>query len=268
MRVASMPMYDMPEVRPALDSLWSGLARYLEREGIADVPGRLTHDRALADLWGDPDLLFSQCCGFDLVNRYDGRLQPIAVPHYDALGCRGVDYCSVVVVAEHSEADDVLQMRGAVCAVNGPESHSGMGALRALVAPASHEGRFFSEVKVSGSHAASLEMVRRGEADVTAIDSVTYALLARHRRAAVADTRRLGRTYRAPAVPYVTSADAEPQMVARMRTALFRAFADPNLAAARHVLFLKDVEELPVSAYGRIAEMQDFAARHGYPELR
>ncbi len=268
MRVASMPMYDMPEVGPALDSLWAGLARNLEREGIADVPHCLVHDRALADLWGDPNLLFSQCCGFDLVNGYAGRLQPIAMPHYDAPGCEGCDYASVVIVAEPSEATDVLEMRGAVCAINGPESHSGMGALRALIAPSSHGGRFFSEVEVSGSHAASLEMVRRGAADVAAIDCVTYALLERHRPAAVAGTRRLGRTYRAPAVPYVTSGHVDPETLARMRAAVFRAFADPHLAAARQALLLKDVEEPPPSAYGRIAEMQDFAARHGYRELR
>ena len=39
MAVASMPMYDMPEVRKALDSLWAGLARYFKREGIPEVPG-------------------------------------------------------------------------------------------------------------------------------------------------------------------------------------------------------------------------------------
>ena len=268
MRVASMPMYDMPEVRSALDTLWAGLVRHLEGEGIPDVPRALVHDRALAELWNDPYLLFSQCCGFDLVNEYAGRLRPIAVPHYDVPGCKGSDYASMVVVAEDSRATDVLQMRGAVCVINGPESHSGMGALRALVAPVSRDGRFFSEVRMSGAHAASLEMVRRGEADVAAIDCVTYALLARYRPAAVAGTRRLGRTYRAPAIPYVTGGQADPDTLARMRAALFRAFADPHLAAARHALFLKDIEALPLSAYDRIAETRDFAVRHGYPDLR
>ncbi len=268
MHVASMPMYDMPEVLPALDTLWAGLARHLEGEGIAEVPPALVHDRAVAELWNDPALLFSQCCGFDLVNRYAGRLQPIAVPHYDVPGCEASDYASMVVVTEDSPASDVLQMRGTVCVINGPESHSGMGALRALVAPVSREGRFFSEVKTSGTHAASLEMVRRGAADVAAIDCVTYALLARYRPAAVAGTRRLGRTYRAPAIPYVTGGQADPDTLARMRAALFRAFADPHLAAARHALFLKEIEALPLSAYDRIAETRDFAVGHGYPELR
>jgi ABC-type phosphate/phosphonate transport system substrate-binding protein len=68
-------------------------------------------------------------------------------------------------------------MRGTICAVNGRESHSGMNALRALVAPASHAGRFFAEVKVTGTHAASIAMVQSSAADIAAIDCVTHALI-------------------------------------------------------------------------------------------
>ena len=268
MAVASMPMYDMPEVRKAQDTLWAGLARCFKREGIPEVPGRLVHGRNLHDLWGAPDLWFSQCCGYDIVNRYAGRLQPIATPHYGAPGCKGHKYASVIVVAEDLAASCVLQMRGAVCVINGAESHSGMSALRALVAPVSRGGRFFSQVKVSGAHAASLEIIKRGEADVTAIDCVTYALLEAYRPEALAGTRKLGRTYRAPAIPYVTCTSRGDQTVARMRTAVARAFADPNLRGARQALFLKDIENIPLSAYGRITAFQDFAVRHGYPALQ
>lgn len=268
MRVASMPMYDMPEVRPALDALWAGLARHLAGAGIAEVPEALVYDRALADLWHDPDLLFSQCCGSDLIDRYAGKLQPLAVPHYDVPGCEGAEYSSAIVVAEDAAATDVAQLRGAVCAINGPGSHSGMGALRALIAPLSRGGRFFSEVKVSGGHAASLEMVGRGEADVAAIDCVTYALLARYRPASIAGTRILGWTQRAPALPFVTSKRTDTDALDRLRAAMSRAFADPDLAAARRALFLEDIEALPLAAFDRIAEMWDLAVRHGYPELR
>ncbi len=268
MAVASMPMYDMPEVRKALDTLWAGLARYFKREGIPDVPDRLVHGHNLHDLWDAPDLWFSQCCGYDIVNRYAGKLQLIATPHYGAPGCKDHKYASVIIVAEESEASDVLLMQGAVCVINGPDSHSGMSALRSLVAPASRDGRFFSQVKVSGAHAASLEMIKRGEASVTAIDCVTYALLEAYRPEALAGTRKLGRTYRAPAIPYVARTGQDGQTVARMRTAVARAFADPDLRTARQALFLKDIEYLPLAAYGPIAAFQDFAVRHGYPALQ
>jgi ABC-type phosphate/phosphonate transport system substrate-binding protein len=267
MGVASMPMYDMPEVRGALDGLWGGFARHLRREGVAGVPDRLVHAPPLPDPWNDPELLFGQCCGYHLVGGYGDRLQPIATPHFDAPECAGCDYASVIVVGEDCIATDVLEMRGAVCAVNEPDSHSGMNALRALVAPASRDGRFFSAVKSSGAHAASVEMVRNGAADVAAIDCVSYALLERHRPAALVGVRKLGRTQRAPALPYVTRRTVDADTVARMRAALFQAFADPSLASAREALLLKDIEAIPVSAYQRMIAFQDLAARHGFTRL-
>ena len=43
MRVASMPMCDMPELRSALDALWSGLARHLDHECVSAVPDTIVH---------------------------------------------------------------------------------------------------------------------------------------------------------------------------------------------------------------------------------
>ena len=261
-------MYDMPEVREALDTLWQGLAGNMKREGVPDVPDNIVHGQGLHDLWSDPRLLFSQCCGYDIVHRYAGKLRPIATPRYGAPGCRGSDYASVVVVAEDCGNADVLDMRGAVCVINGWESHSGMSALRALVASSSRKGKFFSEVKVSGTHAASLEMVRLHEADVTAIDCVTYALIESYRPNVLDGTRALGRTYRAPAIPYVMRWNEDKNTVARIRTSVLQTFADSDFTTARRALYLKDIEVPPHAVYRQIAVAEAFATRHGYPELR
>lgn len=267
MPVASMPMYDIPEVRDILDSWWAGLVRHLKREGLTNVPDRIQHDRNLSDLWEDPDLWFSQCCGYDIVRRYAGKLRPVATPHYGAPGCKDHRYASNVVVAETCKADDVLEMFGSVCVVNGPESHSGSNALKVLVAPRNRNGRFFTETTVSGSHVESLEMIRRGHADVAAIDCVTYALLESYRPSALAGIRKLGRTYRAPAIPYVTRWNTGDDMVKRLRTAIFDAFADANLKTTRQAIYLKGLEAIPAATYEQIAESEAYAARLGYPEL-
>lgn len=39
---AELPMYDLPTCRKATDVLWAGKARALRREGLIDVPDRLT----------------------------------------------------------------------------------------------------------------------------------------------------------------------------------------------------------------------------------
>ena len=101
MSIASLPMYNLPEMRPALDRLWRAIAERLEYDGLPAVPERLMHGRPLAELWSDPALFLSQCCGNDIVYGYAGRLQPIAAPRYSAPGCVGGEYVSVVVVADH-----------------------------------------------------------------------------------------------------------------------------------------------------------------------
>jgi hypothetical protein len=53
-----------------------------------------------------------------------------------------------------------------------------------------------------------------------------------------------------------------------MRTAIFRSFADPELATARHALFLKDIEALPSDAYDEIRAFENFADRHDYSLLQ
>ena len=268
MNAASMPMYDILEVRKALNDLWCGLSHSMRREGLVNAPDKLLHGVDVNVLWDDPMLFFSQCCGYDLVNRYAGKLQPLATPRFGAEGCEGTKYASVVVVAEDVPATDVLHMSDAVCAVNGTESHSGMNALRALIAPASRDGRFFSIVRVSGSHAASLEMLRNREAHVASIDCVTYALLESYRPEALAGTRMLGWTDRAPAVPYVTRSDADDDTVARMRCALHDLFDDPDFRTTRQALYLKSLDVLPAQVYEEIAGLQTAAARAGYPILQ
>ena len=249
---ASLPMYDFPEVRDATDALWSGIAHHFEAEGLRDVPQHLVHDLPSQTLWSDSSLLFSQCCGYDVVHSFKGRLQVLATPCSVAPGCIGADYTSVIVVPERSLYEDVLDMNDTVAVINGVESHSGVNALFGLVAPCSRGGKFFSQVKVSGSHTASLSMVQKGEADVASIDCITYALLQRYRPAALDGTRQLGFTYRAPTPPYVTRSDLDPSIVECMKNALANVFEDPSLASTKKLLLLESIEIQSTDVYQRI----------------
>ncbi len=268
MSLASLPMYDLPELRGAHAALWGGIARQLRQAGIADVPAALCQERPASEVWGDPELLLSQCCGADLMGAFAGRLRVVATPYYAAPGCGQAGYASLMVVAQGSDVRELEDLRGRLVAINDPESHSGANALRALIAPLSRGGHFFATVKVSGAHAESLALVASGAADVAAIDCVTHALLARHRPAALAGTRVLCRTAAAPAPPYVTRADAADGLVQSLQAALRAACNAPELKAARAGLLLDGIELLAASAYRRIPAFGRLAARHGYPMLR
>lgn len=267
MAVASLPMYDLPELRAATDAWWQGLARAFRREGIADVPGGLDRRESYHDVWLAPDLLISQTCGYPLTHALAGGVELAATPCYSAEGCQGPDYCSFVIVRADSAASAIGDLRGLRCAINGLDSQSGYNALRSLVATVAKDGRFFGSVAVSGGHGASLALVASGEADVAAIDCVTHRLLARHRPAALAGTRVLGRTASAPGLPYVTRAGADADLLQRLRGGLERAFAEPELAATRESLLLADLAILPLSAYDRISVMETAAVAAGYREV-
>lgn len=265
---ASFPMYNIPEIRAAQSALWKGIATHLKSEGVEEVPDDLAHDCPLAALLSDKNMLISQCCGYDIVQRYRETLVLVAAPIFDVAECSGHEYSSLIVVAEGSPYQDVLDMRGSIAAANGPESHSGMSSLRHLVAPKSLNGSFFGSVIYSGGHVQSLHLIQSGKADVAAIDSVTYTLLERYRPSATESIRKLGRTFFAPAPPYVTHIDRESDTLRRLKIALQNAFRDPDLEACRTALLLKGIGDVDRKTYEKILDFEVYATKLGYPELR
>ncbi len=267
MGIASLPMYDLPEVTRATNSWWRGLARAMMREGLSDVPETLTRGVEFPTLWRDPDLLFGQTCGFPLTHEYKDDLRVIATPAYSAPGCVGAAYCSFVIVRDDDPAKEPADLKGRVAAFNGPDSQSGYSALRAVIAPLSGGGTFFARIMESGAHAKSLELVARGEADVCTTDCVTFALLAQHRPAAVRGLRVLAESPSAPGLPYVTRKDVDEDTIARLRAAVSAAAEDPGLADTRAALLIGGAEILPDSAYVRILEIERAAHDLGYPNI-
>jgi len=267
MSLASLPMYNPPEAAGASAALWQGLAKHLRRAGVADVPDNLTACPDLPDHWLSPDLLFSQTCGYPLTHILSGRVQLLATPCYDAAGCEGPSYCSILIVAADSPVVSPAGLRGKRLAFNDSDSQSGMNALRAVIAPLAEGRRFFAETIETGGHAASLDLVAAGGADVAAIDCVSLALFALHRRPAMARVRALWRSPSTPSLPFITAGGASHEQVLRMRDGLRASMADPDLAGARQALLLRDILLLPDSAYEPILEMEQTAARQGYPIL-
>ena len=265
--LAALAMYDLPELAGETDAWWRGLRRHLESAGFSQVPESLDRRLSPHAQWRAADLLLAQTCGYPLTHAYDGALALLATPCYDAPGCTGSNYSSAVVVAAGSKAGSIADLRGAVAAYNAADSFSGHLALRCLVAPLSQHGRFFGRTVESGAHLSSMELVAGGEADIAAIDCVTYALASRLRPALVAGLRILAFGPPAPALPYVTRLGWSPPKLNRLRRALVEAVADPALAAPRAALLIGGVEWLPAHAYRRILALEAEADAHGYTGL-
>lgn len=265
--LASLPWYDLDEIRPATDHLWHQLKQKFRQSGIAGVPEHLNRDVAYERQWTSSKFLFGQACGYDVRMAYADHLQAVATPCYDVPGCEGSNYRSYVVVREDSSFRRIEDLRETRCVINTPTSHSGMNVLRALVAPMHSDGRFFSAVSMSGSHERSLRLIQQNEVDVAAIDCVTYALLERYRPRELQQTRVIHHTELVPAPPYVTASNVMPKTLEAMRRAVTETFQEPSFAEARDALMLKGVEFLPDEAYTPIESLESLAHRHDYYEI-
>ncbi len=266
--VASLPMYDLREIRAQTDALWQRLAASMRRAGVKGVPASLTRDESCSSLWARSNLIFSQTCGYPLMHDYRSVLRPVATPRYFAPGCRGSEYCSAILVRAENENRDISALRGAVCAVNSPNSQSGYNALRALVAPLAKQRRFFSQVRLTGSHIGSIESVASGEADICAVDCVTHALLGRYRPFALEGTRVMSFTPCCPGLPFVTRRDLDSDQFQRMRAAVHEALSDSEGEEVRAALLIQGVDDTEFEDYRTIMEMESAAMASGYFKIR
>lgn len=264
---ASLPMYDLHEVRTWTDRLWAAIAEELREGGVAGVPDGLERPSDHHDAWRPDGLLLTQACGYPVATAFRGVLRVIATPHYAAPGCEGPRYSSVVVAREASRVAALEELRGAVCALNSRDSQSGYNALRAAIAPMARGGRFFARTVETGAHAASMEAVRSGRADVCAVDCVTWALHARHRPSALGGLEVVCRTAQVPGLPFVTAGDVSDATLRSVRSALVRVFDRRDLAATREALLIRGVSTLPSDAYEPLLAMERAAAAAGYPRL-
>ena len=260
-------MYDLPGLQAQTDAWWAALARAFRAEGLQGVPDILERGGDAAALWLSPDLLFSQTCGYPLTHALKGRVTLLATPEYDCPGCEGGFYFSEILVREDADYGDLAALKGARAVANEVGSQSGYNVLRAAVAPLAKDGRFFASLRFSGSHRASMAAVIAGEADVCAVDCVTYRLLAGTQPAAVAGLRRLVASPAAPALPYITRGDIAAADLERLRAGLRSAFADPALQDLRAELLLHKILVKPVGDYDCICEMEAGAVALGYPEV-
>ncbi len=265
-RLAALPWYDLEETREAHARLWREVASGLRARGVKDVPKGLVASEGYVEQWRDPKLLLSQACGYDLVLEARPPLAIVATPHYDFEGCEGACYRSFIVVSEEHPAESLEALRGSRCVINNRTSHSGMNALQDLVAPLHRGGRFFSDVRLSGAHRTSLEMLQQGLADVAAVDCVVYGLLRRHRPAALAGTRVVACTKLAPAPPFVTSIATQGWVLDALREALAEAVASER-TELRDGLGLHGLSRLELVDYSGLAELATTARSLGYDEL-
>ncbi|AJJ19934.1 phosphate/phosphite/phosphonate ABC transporter substrate-binding protein [Yersinia intermedia] len=269
----SLPMYgvDPQDVLPFWQLLSQQLRRYgaigiddvIGIGGVAGISDQLVWPTDLLQHWRDPDLLLSQTCGFPLMMLLQQQVQLIGVFSYQSPYCSGEYYRSLVVVRADEKGQQLADFRHRVVAYNSTDSQSGYNALRALIAPLAINGRFFSHSLASGGHYHSISMIQQRQADIAAIDCVSFALLQRANPSAVAGLKIIAQTDAAPGLPLITSLSTSAQQLTQIRQAITATVNSPEAASAKDRLLIKSFSVLPISAYDVIKKMQEKAFSAG-----
>ena len=264
---ASLPMYNLPEMRAANAAFWQAVRTEAARDGLAALPEHLDGSRKPVPARIDSMVVFTQVCGWPLRTIFAGQAAVLAVPCYDAPFCDGPAHAGVFVVARDSPATALSGLRGSRFLVNSQHSNSGMNLPRLALAALGVRAPFFASVTETGSQPLNLEAVAGGEADATAVDCVTLAFFTRHRPALAALLRVLAPTPPSPALPFVTSVDTPPEVRTVLAAALRRVGTAPEWASARAGLLLRDILPPEAADYAIPLRYASESTSLGYPLL-
>lgn len=238
--IASLAMYDWPQVRPAHDRLWSLIREALADEGIAG-PDQLTRDESLWDVWESPDLLIGMTCGMPYRTRLHGRVDLVATPDYALPGAPAGYYYSVLV-ARADDPGDLPAFIDRTLAFNGQDSQSGWAAPQNQAA---RLGLRFTHTRHTGAHRDSARAVAEGRADIAAIDAVSWRLIEAHHPEISDRLRVIGHTDPTPGLPLVTARGRDTAALARATAAAIAGLT----AADRSALGLVALTAIPSDAY-------------------
>ncbi len=269
---AALPMY-FPSPA-ALQAFWAALAALLRRDPAVapdSIPSQLTTAADCHLQWLQPDLLLSQACGYPLVTQLAGKVQLVGTFAYDAPGAQGTDCRSQLICRAGDARAALADFAGSTLAFNDSISQSGYNALRALVAStttgATAARPFFAATVVTGAHYRSIEAVRRGQADMAAVDAVSWALWQRDQPALAPSLRVFGQTEAYPGLPLITALQTPATLLAALRRGLHTVAHDAAYASVRAPLLICGFAPTTLTDYQRCLDMQQAAFSRGLAQL-
>lgn len=221
MSAAALPMYDWPEVRDETRAFWQGIR--------ARVPGLpdLSHPVEMEDLlaiWRDRRTVMTECCWGTVDIGMCTAQQILAQRNYDGVyGGEGIFYRSALIMRQGVPAapgPGAVMPQGIAggienlrWAANQPDSRSGWLGI-------SQDAALSAErVLWTGAHRVSIRAVAEGQADIAAIDCLSWQLAQAYEPAAQGLVV-VGWTAPRPGIFFTTGLDSPPELVAALRDAL------------------------------------------------
>ena len=240
--------------------------RFFELHDIAREEVELKFDHDPASL-REPGLWFGHTCGYPLMTQLQPDFMPFCVPLFDVPGTEDKLYSSRIIATADGTVDSLETSRGRVCAMNNSDSNSGMNVLRHALADLARGEPFFNRVLTTGGHLHSLQAVAEGEADIAAIDCVSYQLIADAQPGLARKVKVIAETVKTCGLPLVMPQERyESTDIGRMVDDLNRAL-ESCYEEAGEILHLDGFAEVRLPDYDSILQVEQYARDRGYPEL-
>lgn len=246
--IASLMMYARPELQGAHRRYWAQIRSELHARGIK-APAQLADELDPFAVWSSPDLMFSQTCGMPYRKRLHGKVTIIGTPDYDIHGCPAGYYNSVLVVRKDDPRADLADFATARFAYNETMSQSGYAAPYSLTKAV---GFWFRDRIQSHGHVHSARFVAQGQADIAALDAVSWRLMQRYDDFA-ADLRVIASTAPTPGLPYITAQTAQREALFEGVSAAIAGLEPSDRAA----LCLRGLVRIPSERYLAIPNPPD-----------
>mgnify|MGYP003672509095 FL=1 len=201
--IASLPMYQRPELDQAHDDFWQLIASKLGFDFPLSKEGHET------DLWLNPELLLSQTCGMPYRLDLHDKVTLIGTPDYGIKGCPPGYYRSAVVIRHNDPRRVKSEFKNSLFAFNGKNSQSGYAA---AFFDCQKDDFFFENTVCSGSHLNSARMVASGNADIACIDPVSLSYMEEFDNF-YNELQILNWTDPTPGLPYISANGADQEKI-------------------------------------------------------
>jgi phosphonate transport system substrate-binding protein len=166
-------------------------------------------------------------------------------------------YFSDIVVRRDSPFANFADLEDRTWAYNETSSHSGYHLIYASLLQRSLSPAYFGSWRASGAHARSLDLVLRGEADATAIDSHVLAALLRDDPRLSERVRMIGSFGPSAVPPVIVSSSLDVGLRRAIRGALLAMWHDPIDAEQLRCGFIERFVTVRDGQYDDIREMYD-----------
>lgn len=264
--IANARMY---AVTPEAELAWQELIGHVAADaGVSFTYVPYPAPQPLEDLWRRPDLGCVFMCGYPIALKL-ADVTPLAAPIPDAPWAAGkAVYRSDLIVREDSPYQRLSDTFHGRVGWTVEHSHSGFNALRHHLLQYRTPGTDAVFGSVSGHLVTArriLDEVLAGGIDVGPLDSYWHSLIARHRPELTRGIRVIESTDVAPLPSFVTSKDADPVVVGRLRQAFALAHRQEWFPPLAETLLITGFQPMDHADYApTLAWDQEAKARH-YP---